>query len=99
MRDARAAMSHIHKTKAKLLNRVRRLRGQIEAIERAVEEEKDCAEVLHQVAAVRGAIGGLMVEVLEDHIRNHVVDPEQEPDATRAEGAADLIDVVRTYLR
>lgn len=92
-------MSHIHKTKAKLLNRVRRLRGQIEAIERAVEEERDCAEVLHQVAAVRGAIGGLMVEVLEDHIRHHVIDPEHEPDTTKAEGAADLIDVVRTYLK
>lgn len=92
-------MSHIRKTKAKLLNRVHRLRGQIEAIERAVEEEKDCADVLHLVAAVRGAIGGLMVEVLEDHIRYHVVDPEHEANAKKAEGAADLIDAVRTYLK
>lgn len=92
-------MSHVRKDKARLLNRVRRLRGQIEAIERAVEQEQDCTTVLHLVAAVRGAIGGLMVEVLEDHIRYHVVDPEHEPNTKVAEGAADLIDVVRTYLK
>jgi DNA-binding FrmR family transcriptional regulator len=92
-------MAHTTKGKTKLLNRVRRLRGQIEAIERALGEEKDCSEVLHLVAAVRGATNGLMVELLEDHIRFHVVDPHHETDPDKAKGAADLIDVVRAYLK
>ncbi len=92
-------MAHTTHGKTKLLNRVRRLRGQIEAIERALDDEKDCSEVLHLVAAVRGATNGLMVELLEDHIRFHVVDPHHETDPDKAKGAADLIDVVRAYLK
>ena len=92
-------MSHTTQGKTKLLNRVRRLRGQIEAVERALEDEKDCGQVLHLVAAVRGATNGLMVELVEDHIRFHVVDPHHEADPDKAKGAADLIDVVRAYLK
>lgn len=91
-------MSHTSREKAKLLNRVRRLRGQIEAIERALEEERGCADILQLIAGVRGAVNGLMAEVVEDHIRLHVVDQtlaQQE----RNEGAAELIDVVRAYLK
>jgi len=78
---------------------VRRIRGQIEAIERALDGEKGCTEVLHQIAAARGAINGLMVEVIEDHVRMHVANPAIETDAERAKGADELIDVVRTYLK
>jgi DNA-binding FrmR family transcriptional regulator len=92
-------MAHTNRNKTKLLNRVRRLRGQIEAIERALDEEKDCGQVLHLVAAVRGATNGLMVELLEDHIRFHVIDPEHETDSDKAKGASDLIEVVRAYLK
>lgn len=92
-------MSHLVQNKAKLLARVRRLRGQIEAIERALEAEAPCGQVLQLVASVRGATNGLTIELMEDHIRNHVVDPAHEPDSARAQGAADLIDVVRSYLR
>jgi DNA-binding FrmR family transcriptional regulator len=92
-------MSHTVKNKAKLLGRVRRIRGQVEAIERALEAEIGCADVLMLVASVRGAINGLTAELMEDHIRNHVVDPAHEPDPERAKGAAELIDVVRTYLK
>jgi DNA-binding FrmR family transcriptional regulator len=55
--------------------------------------------VLNQVASVRGAVAGLMAELIEDHIRGHVVDPDKETDVARAEAAAELIDVVRTYLK
>ena len=58
-------MSHTIREKIKLLNRVRRIRGQVEAVERALEQELGCADVLHLVAAVRGAINGLMAEVME----------------------------------
>ena len=92
-------MAHTIREKTKLLKRVRRIRGQVEAVERALEEEIGCADVLHLVAAVRGAINGLMAEVMEDHIRFHVVDPAREHDRERAEGAPELIDVVHTYLK
>ena len=92
-------MSHTKSEKVKLLNRVRRVRGQIEAVERALENEQGCAAVLHLIVAARGAINGLMAEVMEDHIRFHVVDPARERDRDRAEGAQELIDVVHTYLK
>ncbi len=69
-------MSHTIIEKTKLLHRVRRVRGQIEAIERALEDEKGCATILHLIVGARGAINGLMGEVIEDHIRLHVVVPE-----------------------
>lgn len=92
-------MSHTTKNKQKLLARVRRLRGQLEAIERALESEAPCGEVLNLAASVRGAMNGLTFELIEDHIREHVVNPDKEQDAARAQGAADLIDAIRTYLR
>jgi DNA-binding FrmR family transcriptional regulator len=92
-------MSHTVKDKAKLLGRIRRIRGQAEAVERALEAEIGCADVLMLVASMRGAINGLTAELMEDHIRHHVADPERDPDADRAKGAAELIEVVRTYLK
>jgi DNA-binding FrmR family transcriptional regulator len=92
-------MSHTIKHKSKLLARVRRIKGQLDAVERALEAELGCADVLMLVASVRGAVGGLTTELLEDHIRHHVVDPASEKDPERAKGAADLIEVVRTYLK
>src|SRR5260370_9541220 len=67
-RDAKE-MGHTIKDKTRLLNRVRRVRGQIEAVERALEAEKGCTEVLHLVVAVRGAMNSLMAELIEGHIR------------------------------
>lgn len=92
-------MAHTINNKSKLLGRVRRIRGQIEAVERALEAEIGCTDVLMLVASVRGAVNGLTAELLEDHIRHHVVDPAHESDADRAKGAAELIDVIRTYLK
>ena len=71
-------MGHTIKEKTKLLARVHRVRGQIEAVERALEEEKGCTDVLHLVVAARGAMNSLMAEIIEDHIRMHVVDPARE---------------------
>ena len=92
-------MSHTIREKIKLLNRVRRIRGQVEAVERALEQELGCADVMHLVSAVRGAINGLMAEVMEDHIRLHVVDPARERNSERAESAQELIEVVHAYLK
>jgi len=90
-------VSHTKREKLKLLNRVRRIRGQVEALERALEEEKGCADVLHLIVAARGAMNSLMTEVIEDHIRLHVVDAAKE--AERARGAEELIEAVQAYLK
>jgi FrmR/RcnR family transcriptional regulator, repressor of rcnA expression len=90
-------VSHTKREKEKLLNRIRRVRGQVEAVERALEEEKGCAIVLHLIVAVRGAMNSLMTEVIEDHIRLHVVDPAR--DAERTRGAEELIEAVQAYLK
>jgi FrmR/RcnR family transcriptional regulator, repressor of frmRAB operon len=92
-------MSHTIKEKTKLLARVRRMRGQVEAVKRALEQEKGCAAVLHLVVAARGAMNSLMAEIIEDHIREHVVDPARERSSSRSRGAEELIEVVQAYLR
>jgi len=92
-------VAHTIRDKARLLARVRRLKGQAEAVERALEQERGCADVLMLVASMRGAINGLTVELMEDHIRHHIVNPDNEQDAARASGTKELIEVLRTYLK
>jgi DNA-binding FrmR family transcriptional regulator len=92
-------MGHVVKEKAKLLNRLKRLRGQIEAIERAVDADNECANVLQQATACRGALDGFIAEVIEDHIREHMVDPQARPDAPQALAAEELIEIVHQYLK
>ena len=92
-------MTHALRDRQKLLARVRRIRGQVEAIERALLSEAGCEPVLHLIAGARGAMAGLMAEVVEDHVRFHLVDPAAHPDALDPAAAGVLIDLVRTYLR
>lgn len=92
-------MGHTVRDKTRLLNRVRRLRGQVDAIERALEEEQGCAEVMQLIASTRGAMNGLMAEIIEGHVREHVASPDIASDAARKQGADDLIEVLRTYLK
>jgi FrmR/RcnR family transcriptional regulator, repressor of frmRAB operon len=92
-------MTHTIREKAKLLARVRRIRGQVEAIERALDTEAGCEQVMHLIAGARGAMAGLMAEVVEDHVRTHLVDANKHPHALNTEAAEQLLDVVRTYLK
>ena len=92
-------MRHTLEEKTKLLQRVRRLRGQVDAIERALEADEDCAKVMQLTVSVRGAASSLMAELLEEHIRVHVSDPTRDRDRERARGAKHLIDVVHAYLK
>ncbi|HUD59588.1 MAG TPA: metal/formaldehyde-sensitive transcriptional repressor [Acetobacteraceae bacterium] len=92
-------MTHTIRDKRKLLARVRRIRGQVEAIERALDTEAGCEQVMHLIAGVRGAMAGLMAEVVEDHVRTHLVDAAKHPSALNTEAAEQLLDVVRTYLK
>jgi DNA-binding FrmR family transcriptional regulator len=89
---------HTIRDKDRLIARVRRIRGQVEALERALETEAGCEAAMHQIASIRGALAGLMSEVVEDHIHSHLVDPEKHPGALDT-AAADLMSVIRTYLK
>ena len=92
-------MAHLARDKKKLLNRVRRIRGQVEAVERVLEEEGECSSVLQLIAGARGALNGLMAQVLEGHVREHVIDPARKPSRGQLEAADELVDVLRTYLK
>lgn len=89
-------MAHTSTNKTKLVARVRRIAGQIGAIERAIESDTDCSQILQQVAAARGAMSGLLEELIEDHLRHHVAHPELS-DADRQSGAEELIAIIRRY--
>ena len=92
-------MAHTIKDKERLLNRVRRIRGQVEAVERALNEERDCFAVLQLITACRGAVGGLMSEVLEGHIREHILDSNQRRNSRQSAELEQLINVLHTYLK
>ena len=91
-------MPHSPAEKSKALARVRLSRGQLDALERALEAGADCAPVLQQLAAVRGAVNGLMSEVLESHLRESFAHPASSP-AQRADGIDAAIALVRSYLK
>lgn len=93
-------MPHVIKGKKNLLARVRRIKGQTEALERnlSAEEAADCSAILQQIAAIRGAVNGLMVEVLEGHLREHVAAPEISAEQ-REEEVEEVVSILRSYLR
>jgi FrmR/RcnR family transcriptional regulator, repressor of rcnA expression len=88
-------MSHTKREKIDLLNRTKKVVGQLEGVERALNADEPCADILQRLAAARGAINSLMGELMEDHIRNHM------PQNTRSseDAAEDLIEIVRSYLK
>jgi FrmR/RcnR family transcriptional regulator, repressor of frmRAB operon len=91
-------MAHLHRHKDKLLHRIKRLQGQMSAVHRAIEEDQDCSAVLPTLAAARGAMNALLAEIIEGHMREHIVDPGKRPDTPRRRAAQELIDVVRAYV-
>lgn len=92
-------MTHTIRDKEKLLNRVRRLRGQLNGIEKALIEERDPASILNTIAACRGAIDGLMAQVMEGHIRGHILDDQRKATPDQTQAAEELIAVLKTYLK
>jgi DNA-binding FrmR family transcriptional regulator len=91
-------MSHLEKEKQKLVARIRRIRGQVDSIERSLTSGDDCADVLMLLANIRGGVNSLMAEVLEDHIRLHLLSTDKDLTDPN-ELAEDLIDLVRAYLK
>jgi DNA-binding FrmR family transcriptional regulator len=92
-------MAHTARDKEKLLIRARRIRGQVEAVERALKDEQECTDILQLVAACRGALNGLMAELVEGHIWFHVLDQNRPKDSPQAAAAEELIDIVKAYLK
>ncbi|HEI8668240.1 TPA: metal/formaldehyde-sensitive transcriptional repressor [Serratia marcescens] len=91
-------MSHTHRDQKKLLARVRRIKGQAEALERALESGGECSAVLQQIAAVRGAVNGLMAQVLEGHVREHLAAADATPQQ-REQDTEQLMTVLRSYMK
>ena len=92
-------MAHTLREKQKLLARIRRIKGQVDAIERSLDGDAGCEQVLHLIAGARGAMAGLMAEVVEDHVRLHLVDTKAYPNALNADAIEQLLEVIRTYLK
>lgn len=92
-----AFVAHTIRSKRHLLNRIRRLQGQLAGVERALESEHECDDVLQRLAACRGALGALTAEVIEGHVRFHI--EHAETASARSTAARQLVDVVRRYLR
>lgn len=90
-------MTHIQRDQKKLLSRVRRIQGQLSALEAALREDDDCTKVLVQIAAVRGAVHGLMTEVLSAHLQEHVGNEGDEKKRNRELAA--VTGLIRTYLK
>lgn len=92
-------MAHLERDKRKLIHRVRRIRGQLNAVERDLEQDADCSETLRMIAACRGAMNGLMQQVLEGHVRHHVVDPRRKPTPDQERAMKELLEVIKAYLK
>lgn len=91
-------MPHTHRDREKLKARLARIRGQVDGVGRALDEERDCGDVLQQVAAIRGAVAGLMAELLEGHVREHLAG-DRVSAANRKLAADELVEVLKRYLR
>jgi DNA-binding FrmR family transcriptional regulator len=94
-------MSHTtqEKEKRKLLMRIKRIKGQLDAVERRIEEDASCSAILQQATACRGALDGFIAEVIEDHILEHLVDASAPKDDARAQAAEELVEIVHSYFK
>ena len=92
-------MAQTVRDKDRLIRRVNRILGQVESVQRALEDEHECGDIMVRITTVRGALDSLMAEVVEGHIREHMVDPGRRRTAAESRAADELIEVVRRYVR
>jgi FrmR/RcnR family transcriptional regulator, repressor of frmRAB operon len=92
-------LSHTVEDKENLILRAKRIQGQVEALVRVLDEERDCSDVLHIMSAARGAMNSLMAELLEGHIRSHVLNGKHKPSSRQVAAADEVIDMVKSYLK
>ena len=92
-------MAHTAGEKKQLLTRINRIQGQMKSIREAIEEEKACEDVLQQIAACRGAMNSLLVEIVEGEIRFHVLDKNAKVDSNQTRAAENLIGILHRYIK
>ena len=94
-------MPHTAEDKQRAITRLRRIRGQVDALERAVEAGTDCAPILQQLAALRGAVNGLMAEILDGHLREEFTQVASDPKTRKQhqQSIDEVIALVRSYLK
>lgn len=92
-------MAHTQRDRDKLLMRIKRIRGQVDGIQRTLEEGAECFVVLQTAAACRGALTGLMTEIIEGHIREHILAPDEEPTAAQRKAAEELMEILRAFVK
>ena len=92
-------MGHLVTNRDRLLKRISRIRGQLNAVEKALVNGDSCATVLQPLVSCRGAMNGLLFEVIEGHIEHHIVDPRAKPNSERTQATRELIDVLQSYLK
>lgn len=92
-------MSHTLRDKNKLLNRVHRIQGQLNTLETQLAAEGDCYRMLQLATACRGAINSLIFEIIEGHIRFHIINPDENPTDEQSVATQQLIDVIKSYFR
>jgi DNA-binding FrmR family transcriptional regulator len=97
-RSILAEVSHTIRKKKKLVHRVARIRGQVDALARALDGEAECGDVLRLIASARGAMDGLMAEVIEGHIRDHAFRGARAR-SEEGQAAEDLVGIIRSYLK
>lgn len=92
-------MSHVLENKKRIISRIRRIKGQLEAVEKGLDEKKDCYSVLQTLSAARGGLNGLVGELIEDHIKEHVMKNPNNPKTKHDKSALELVKIMKTYCK
>jgi DNA-binding FrmR family transcriptional regulator len=92
-------MAHTSEERRRLLSRINRIEGQVKSIRTALENNRECASVLQQIAACRGAINSLLVEIIDGEIRFHVLSRNAKVDSREARAAEDLVEILHRYIK
>ncbi len=90
-------MSHILRDQQKLKARTNKIQGQVTALKKMLDEPNECAAVLQQIAAIRGAVNGLMREVIKGHLTEHIV--HQDVELKREEDLDVVLKVLDSYMK
>jgi DNA-binding FrmR family transcriptional regulator len=92
-------VAHTVDEKKKLLARINRIQGQLQSVREAIEQDKECADVLQQIAACRGAVNGLLVEIVEGEIKFHVLSKDAKVGSRESKAAESLAEILRRYIK
>lgn len=94
-------MPHSSAEKKRAIARLRRIRGQVEGLERAINAGTDCGAILQQIAALRGAVNGLMASILDSHLHEEFTQVAVDPKIRKQHQASieQVIALVRSYFK